>query len=405
MDNAYPDRKFLHLMDSSAETDLAKDLLESPLKLASIVIGWLFEEKIEELRDGIDEIKHFAAGIERAQKLSSNYILASYYPSMFAFHQYFHSSFRARQGKVLEKMIQNILKQYAHCDQVPVSNTDRLSIVCEIFDVAKFPILDIDAMGTSSTNKKTIAIQLRSRDDTGGTTAKGSLVDFLRELLRLNKIPQNDILYLVCIWDARDEQQKLSTVKKMFSALQDLIEIQEDEFHNIVEKKVQLRENISLKMAYGTDQIAAALFEWIDDKNEKVLESISTIVSLVSNWDDLWVSYAIASLELEIATFSGKSNVGLLNEYYDKIGLRFNFTSYQHLTDSIDKIVQQLIPLWTEDSIPLNSLSDKAQYIRDLLFLKAHYEKDTDITGQLSLFSISGVLDISSADDSSLDGR
>ena len=97
--------------------------------------------------------------------------------------------------------------------------------------------------------------------------------------------------------------------------------------------------------------------------------------TIVSDWDDLWVSYAIASLELEIATFSGKSNVRLLNEYYDKIGISFNFTSYQHLTDSINNIVQQLIPLWTEDSIPLNSLSDKAQYIRDLLFLKAHYEK------------------------------
>ena len=375
MENAYTDRKFLHLIDSSEETDLVKDILKSPLGLASEVIKRLFEERLEELKDDLDEIKQFAAGIDKAQKLAAGYTLASYYPSMFAFHQYFHSSFRARQGKVLEKMIQNILKEYAHCDQVPVSNTDRLSIVCEIFDVAKFPILDIDAMGTSSTNKKTIAIQLRSRDDTGGTTAKGSLVDFLRELLRLNKIPQNDILYLVCIWDARDEQQKLSTVKKMFSALQDLIEIQEDEFHNIVEKKVRLRENISLKMAYGTDQITAALFEWIDDKNEKVLESISTIVSLVSNWDDLWVSYAIASLELEIATFSGKSNVRLLNEYYDKIGVSLNFTSYQHLTDSINRIVQQLIPLWTEDSIPLNSLSDKAQYIRDLLFLKAHYEK------------------------------
>ena len=227
----------------------------------------------------------------------------------------------------------------------------------------------------SSRNKKTIAIQLRSRDDTGGTTAKGSLVDFLRELLRLKKIPRNDILYLVCIWDAREAHQKLSTVKKMFSALQDSIEMQEDEFHNIMEQEIQLQKNISLKMAYGTDQIAAALFEWIDDKNEKVLESISTIVSLVSNWDDLWVSYAVASLELEIATFSGKSNVRLLNKYYDKIGISFNFTSYQALTNSIDRILQRMIPLWTKDSIPLNSLSDKAQYIRDLLFLKAHYEK------------------------------
>ena len=375
MENAYPDRKFLHLIDSSEEADLVKDVLKSPLGLASDVIKRLFEENFDDLIDNLDEIKQFAAGIDRAQKLSAGYALASYYPAMFAFHQHFHSSFRARQGKVLEKMIQNILGRYGQCDKVPASNTDRLAIVHEIFGVTEFPSLDIDAMGTNSTNKKTIAIQLRSRDDTGGTTAKGSLVDFLRELLRLNKIPQNDVLYLVCIWDARDAQQKLSTVKKMFSSLQDLIKIQEDKFHNIVKKKVKMRENIYLKMAYGTDEIATALFEWIGDKNEEVLKSISTIVDLVSDWDDLWISYAIASLELEIATFSGQSNVRLLNEYYDKIGIGFNFTSYQHLTDSINRIIQLLIPIWTEDTIPLNSLSDKAQYIRDLLFLKAYHEK------------------------------
>ena len=148
MENAYTDRKFLYLIDSSEETDLVKDILKSPLGLASEVIKRLFEERFEELKDDLDEIKQFAAGIDKAQKLAAGYALASYYPSMFAFHQYFHSSFRARQGKVLEKMIQNILKQYAHCDQVPVRNTDRLSIVCDIFDVVKFPILDIDAMGT-----------------------------------------------------------------------------------------------------------------------------------------------------------------------------------------------------------------------------------------------------------------
>lgn len=280
MENAYPDRKFLHLIDPSQEADLVRDILKSPLGLASDVIKRLFEEKFDELRDDLDEIKQFAAGIDRAQKLSASYALASYYPAMFAFHQYFHSSFRARQGKVLEKMIQNILKQYGGCDQVPDSNKRRLSIIGEIFDGAELPDLDIDVMGVRSKNKKTIVIQLRSRDDTGGTTAKGSLVDFLRELLRLNTVPENDILYLVCVWDAREAQQKLSTVKKMFASLRDRIKIPEEEFRNIVKKKVELRENISLKMAYGTDEIAATLFEWIGDKNEEVLESISTIVDL-----------------------------------------------------------------------------------------------------------------------------
>ncbi len=375
MPNAYPDRRFLHLADSSEETKLVRDILKSPLGLASEVVTWIFEEKYEELINNLDEIKQFAAGIDKAQKLSEDYTLASYYPFMFAFHQYFHSSFRARQGKVLEKMIENILKQYGQCDQVPAGNKGRLAVVHDIFGVSDFPPLDIDALGNSTINKKTIAIQLRSRDDTGGTTAKGSLVDFLRELLRLNKIPQNDILYLVCIWDPREAQQKISTIKKMFSSLQDQVKVSEENFHNIAKKKVRLRENISLKMAYGTKEIATALYDWIDDKNEDILNSISRIVDLVSDWDDLWIAYAIASLELEVAAFWGEPNTRLLNKYFDRIGIGFNFASYQDLIDSIDRILQQMIPLWTEDSIPLRSVSDKAQYIRDLLFLKAHYEK------------------------------
>ena len=264
MENMYPDRIFLHLIDSSEDIELVKNILESPLGLASKIIEQLFEERLEEFKDDLDKIKQFVAGIARAQTLSSSYALASYYPSMFAFHQHIHSSFRARQGKVLEKMIENILRQYGQCE-VPTQKNEKLSILREIFDEKELPNLDIDVMGVDSTNKKTILIQLRSRDDTGGTTAKGSLVEFLRELLRLNKIPKNDILYLVCIWDARDAQQKTSTVKKMFSALQGSTAILREDFDDVMEKEIELRENIFLKMAYGTDQIEEALFEWIGD--------------------------------------------------------------------------------------------------------------------------------------------
>ena len=387
MKNTYPERRFLYLIDSNEveEMQLVKDILKSPLGLASIIITKLFEDRLTELKDDLDEIKQFAAGIGRSEKLSTDYTLASYYPFMFAFQQYFHSSFRARQGKVLEKMLQSILKKYGKCDSVPDSNKDKLSILSKIFDESELPNLDIDVMAVNLTSKKTLIIQLRSRDDTGGTTAKGSLVDFLRELLRLKIVPQGDVLYLVCVWDPRKEQQKLSTVKKMFSALKDLVDISEKDFHAIVEDKVKLQEKISLKVAYGTDEIAASLFEWIDNPDDEVLESISIVVDLVSDWDDLWISYSIASLELEIAAFSGVSNIKLLNEKYDKIEICFNFESYQALTDSIERIIEKIIPLWTEDSIPLKSLSDKAQYIRDLLFLKAYYEKSQ--FGTTDLFS------------------
>ncbi len=375
MQNTYPERKFLHLMDFSEETEMVKNILKSPLGLASDIIKSLFEEKLEEREKDLDEIKLFAAGIKRAQNLASNYTLASYYPFMFAFHQYFHSSFRARQGKVLEQMIQDILKEYGECEHVPEKNKDRLLLLGDIFETDEPPNLDIDVMASDPMNRKTLVIQLRSRDDTGGTTAKESLVNLLREVLRSYETPQNDLLYLICVWDPRDSQQKASTVKKMFMSLKEHIMVNEDSFNEIVINKVKLQENIYLKMAYGTDEIAKSLFEWIGSKNENVLEAISTIVNLVSDWDDLWIAYAIASLELEVVSFSGQSNIKLLNKKHEKIGIVFNYASYQALTDSIDNILEKIIPLWTEDTIPLNALSDKAQYIRDLLFLKAYYEK------------------------------
>ncbi len=375
MKSTYPERRFLYLMNPSEETGKVKEILKSPLCLASWIITSLFEERLSELKDNLDEIKLFAAGIQRAERLSDTYPLASYYPFMFAFHQFFHSSFRARQGKVLEQMMQDILEQYGKCDNVPKKKNDKLSLLNDIFETDESPNLDIDVMASDLTKKKTLIVQLRSRDDTGGTTAKGSLADMLRELLRLNKTPHSNILYLVCIWDPRDSQQKISTVRKMFSSLKEYIEVEEKDFHEIVRNEVRLQKNIYLKMVYGTDEIASSLFEWIGDENEKVLDAISTIVDLVSDWDDLWIAYTIASLELEVASLSGKSNIKLLEEKYNKIGMDFNYTSYQTLTDSIDNIVQKIIPLWTEDSIPVKSLADKAQYIRDLLFLKAYHEK------------------------------
>ena len=375
MPNIYSERRFLHLMDPSEESILVKDILKSPLGLASKIITSLFEEKLTKWKDDLDEIKLFAAGIQRAEELSVFYSLASYYPSMFAFHQYFHSSFRARQGKVLEQILQYILQQYGGCDSVPEKNADRLSLLGEIFQSDELPNLDIDVMASDSENKKTLVIQLRSRDDTGGTTAKGSLAELPQKFLRLNKIPQNNILYLVCVWVPRDSQQKTSTVKKMFSSLEEDIMVNEASFNEIVINKVKLQENIYLKMAYGTDEIANSLFEWIDTKNENVLEAISTIVNLVSDWDDLWIAYAIASLELEVVSLFGQSNIKLLNKKYDQIGIDFNYASYQDLIDSIDSIVQKMIPLWTEDSIPVKTPADQLQYIRDLLFLKAYYEK------------------------------
>jgi hypothetical protein len=376
MASTYQDRIFVSLLDPGKETSKLKEVLKSPLELSLLLVKLLFEQNFNKLRDDLDQIKFFVAGITRAENVakSTKYTLASQYPNMFAFHQFFHSSYRARQGKVLERMLMSIIGEYTTCDKVPSKSNKMLKVVKQIFDT-EISTFDIDALGSDSKNKKTILIQLRSRDDTGGTTAKGSLVDLLRDLLRLNKIPSHDLLYVVSVWDERESQQKKATITKIYSSLKNLIQIKQADFKTGILKGIELKKNITLKLAYGTDEIASTIFVWSGSKNKKILESISEIISYCINWDDLWISYAIANLELQTKSLHGYTNITLLSDKYAKAKNRFNFDSYQDLVNSINLITSELMPIWTEDTIPLSSTADRAHYIRDLLFLLACYEK------------------------------
>ncbi len=293
---------------------------------------------------------------------------------MFAFHQKVQSSYRARQGKILEKIIMEILKHYVKCDIVPQKASKMRDELKDIFH-AKIPNLDVDAMGIMTSDEKAIVIQLRSRDDTGGTTAKASLVDLLKELLRINKTPDYEILYLVCVWDKRQSTQKHSTIKKMYSSLQDVVKLDKRQFFDELSYGIDLKQNIRLKMAYGTDEIMKSFFQWSGSKDERILNSIAEVSKLIEHWDDLWISYAIASIEIGINSLLKQSNIELLNSKCRKLNTTFDYSSYPALVNSIDVMLQDLIPMWNEDSIPFHALSDKVHYIRDLLYLKACYEK------------------------------
>jgi hypothetical protein len=370
----YQERIFLHLLDNTSEVELAKRILKSPLGLAADIIYALFEDRLVSKKDELDKIKMFAAGISRSEKLGSNYSLAKYYPYMFSFQQFFHSSFRARQGKVLEEMIKNILENYTDCNEVP-KKVDRMQeILRQSFASSTITSLDIDAMGINNKKNKIVVIQLRSRDDTGGTTAKSSLVELLRSLMRLENLPKEELLYLICIWDERNSQQKQSTITKIYSSLQDYIP-DENKFRQEIIQGYELNSKIKLKLAYGTDEISRSLFEWTGTNQESILTAIQQIIDFVENWDDLWVTYSISNIELELNSFQEISNITLLNQKINEINAKFDFSSYEKLKTSIDEITNQILPIWREKTIPLASLSDKAHYVRDLVFLKACYSK------------------------------
>ncbi len=363
-------RNFL-LLQNDEISETAKYILRSPLGLAEELTRFLFEKKYYELAEDLDKIKQFAAGIKRAKMLSNQYQLAKYYPTMLSFHQFFNSSFRARQGKVLEKILQEILKKYSDCTIVPSKVREMQKYVCESLK-SELPNLDIDVFGKDEKNKKNIIVQLRSRDDTGETTAKGSLADFLRAMLRTGKTQAESFLYFIAIWDERNSQQKMSTIKKVFSSLKDYILIDEIGFAKNITKGLFITKNITLKLVYGTEEIANSIFEWDGKKHPKILKVIKKIENSVENWDDLWIAYAVSSLEIEINSFTEFNNVDLLEKHLKKLNIElnddFNF-------EQIDDIALKLASMWQENSIPLRSTADRILYIRDLLFLQLIYLK------------------------------
>ncbi len=362
------ERNFL-LLRNDSYSQFAKDILEPVLDLTIKLIINLNEKNFSSLVNNLDTIKKFAAGINRANSLK-DYKIANFYPTFFAFHQFFHSSYRARQGKVLEKTLQKILRDFTSCGDVPEKVSKMRQILKEAFAYGKDIKLDIDALGKNEDNKKIILIQIRSRDDTGGTTAKSSLVDFLKEILRTGKTTKYELLYLIGIWDKRDSQQRKSTILKIYSSLKELInEIDEANFEKRINDGILIRENIKLKLAYGIDEIAKAIYDWDQLNNDEILEAIQHIIKKITSWDDLWVSYSVSSLELELFSFNGISNIDLLNKYLKENNIDLSKIE----VNQIDKLALFLASKWREETVPFSSLADKILYIRDLVYLRKIY--------------------------------
>ncbi|MDW8297615.1 MAG: hypothetical protein RMJ97_12110, partial [Raineya sp.] len=365
---------FLLLADNTSENNFKIEILKSPLGLAKNISINLFENRFYELQEKLDIIKSFAAGVSSSKKFME-YGLARYYPHLFAFHQFFHSSFRARQGKVLEKIIFFVLKNYVKCSNVVEGNKNQ-EILKPIFE-SEIENLDLDALGVSEDTKKMILIQIRSRDDTGGTTAKSSLVELLRSILRTRKIPDVKILYLVCVWDEREKNQKNSTIAKFYSSLKEYIP-NENSFKDQIEKSYFFNDKLAIRLAYGINAISKAIFEWSESQDESILKAIEDIVGTVERWDDLWISASIANLELEMLHTRGISNVNILQEKLESLNFEIDKSSYKTICQSVAELTNLLVPTWHEKSLPFDNIADKAHYIRDLIFLHTIYQYTPD---------------------------
>jgi hypothetical protein len=367
--------RFLLTLDSDQTSELIRSVLRSPLGLATEIINCLFENKFDNIRLDLDAIKEFVAGVTRAEKLGSDYSLAKFYPALFAFHQFFHSSYRARQGKTLEEFIKEVFRETDPSLIVPDDLATKMQILSTIFK-GYISRGDIDVLVKNTS--KVMAVQLRSRDDTGGTTAKSSLVEAFRTSMALPKVKGIDFFYHIGIWEGIDSNQKSITKSKIFDALEHQLtplKINKQKFISEIEKGIQIKPEIFLKLSYGTVEILKVIKAWLGNPENLKDSAIKDMIMKLENWDDLWLSYAIASIELETQKIKGFNNI----EYLNKLLSKFKYDTSKFKTNNeflmlANELASKLIPLWEQPSIPLESPSDKVHYIRDLILLKFIYE-------------------------------
>ena len=373
--DTFQKRFLLSLCSNDQNTKIVRTILKSPLGLSNLIIQLLFKNDFKEIKDNLDSIKQFVAGVTRSEALGKSYSLAKYYPYLFSFHQFFHSSYRARQGKVLEEMFKEVIRHANKKFIVPNKEKDKKDIMSEVFKDYDSK-LDIDVIAKKSKGK-ILALQLRSRDDTGGTTAKASLVEALRGVMKKNVEKDTDLFYLIGIWDKIKSNQKNITISKIYESLKPYFqnEILKDNFVSNIEKGIELHKGVTIKLAYGDKEIVKNVSDWIGEDTELNYEDMKKIIKILESSDDLWLSYVIASLELENIELKGINNIEYLNELLKSEDYNIStFTSNEEYLKLANELVLKIIPKWNNDSLPVSTMSEKATYIRDLILLRFIYD-------------------------------
>lgn len=337
-------------------------ILKSPLELAQAIIRACFVESGNGLlsyRSNLDSIKFMALGLSSADKSAlRGDSLANYGVYQYAFHQYFQSSIRARQGHVLDKALGHVLKNNGF---ITYQKNQHKKVLNQL-GIQLSGRHDIDVFG--SRQNRYLVAQIRSRDDTGGTTAKGSLVDLVRDIKGTLKFPSKPVDYFVYIWEPLNRQQRGSLISRIGDAL-DLSESQRAVLSS--GQSLNYGTNINLRVVYGSKEIFRAIKSAYSVSID--VKSYNALVKQLGQWDDLWLAYTVATLELENLLTTGSTNFGTLQELLKKERISIGRPQLLNYKRNSCGIAQKLVLVWQKDSIPLSTPADQVNYIRDIVLL------------------------------------
>ena len=369
MNNEAKDRKLILLENKSDPTiEALSTILESPLGLAKEIAFRCFlkdpNNNLLSYKDGLDILKRLGVGLESAMK-KSTYPIANYSSYLFAFQQFIHSSYRARQGNFAESLLRAVLKKTS---AKVYSKKEHSQIVKKVLGTKTTNKHDLDVVASMS--GENLFVQIRSRDDTGGTTAKGSLAEFLKDILRNGIVPKEPIRYVIFVWVTGVSAQKNSLITRIVDQLAGLTNIKTEEMKKDLssQKRIQLSKNLTLELSYGFVAFSDILAEF---SHTKLISEISQkIFTTLGDWDDLWLTYALSSIELQNLLINGNNNFLMLEEKLAKLGIIISNQDLANYKERSIEIAHKLIEEWGENTLPVNSASDHLWYIRDLILIK-----------------------------------
>ena len=356
-------------LESDPAFDEIKDILKSPLGLVKELVKSSFSndpnESLLKHERKLDDIKDKIAGIGRSNMLSGTYKVAKYTSYLFAFQQFFHSSYRARQGIPLEEVTYRSLN-LGNATAIK-TKTARKRKVKELFGISRAVSKDIDFLATKP--NEVMLGQIRSTDVTGGTTAKLSLVEFLTYILRRSTLDPVT-KYLVVVWEPLESQQRSALINKAWDLLRDHEgEENETEFKRQIGSGWHIRDtNITIKLVYGLDKLGDEFNDFTG--NETAKSRFLSLWTSLERWDDLWLTYAIASLELEKLTFSGSTNFQILDQKLNELGITISNEDLRNYRESSERIAIQIAEAWGENTLPVSAPAEILNYLRDLILLK-----------------------------------
>ena len=129
-----------------------------------------------------------------------------------------------------------------------------------------------------------------------------------------------------------------------------------------------LGENITMELVYGFEGFSKILGDF--SGSSEIARISKEVFETLEDWDDLWLTYVVTSIEIQNLKIRGKNNFQILEEKLAETNIIISSNSLTDYKKESCRIAQILMQQWKEDTLPVSSPGDQFLYIRDLVLIK-----------------------------------